>query len=140
MSHANVMADTELRTGNVRWQIPLSGITSPWPAGDVVYAVGLDGAIVCAARDSGQLYWLADLNAPGARREGQEAAEALPRVWSSPILANNRLIMVSDTGEAVALDAKTGRGAAANQARRRRASRPDRGLAARSTWSPKAPT
>jgi outer membrane protein assembly factor BamB len=108
MSHADVMAATELRTGNVRWQIPLSGITSPWPAGDVVFAVGLDGMVICAARDSGQLYWLADLNAPGPAKKGKKPPKRSRAVWSSPILANNRLITVSDTGEAVALDAKTG--------------------------------
>jgi len=108
ISHADVMADTELRTGNVRWQIPLSGFTSPWPAGDVVFAVGLDGTVLCAARDSGQLYWLADLNAPGPAKKGKKPPKRSRAVWSSPILASNRLITVSDSGEAVALDAKTG--------------------------------
>ena len=108
ISHADVMADTELRTGQVRWQIPLSGITSPWPAGDVVFAVGQDGMVVCAARDSGQLYWIADLNAPGLAQKGKKPPKRVRAVWSSPLLADNRLVMVSDTGEAVALNAKTG--------------------------------
>jgi outer membrane protein assembly factor BamB len=108
MSHADVLAATELRTGAVLWQIPLSGITSPWPAGDVVFAVGLDGTVLCAARDSGQLYWLTDLNAPGPARKGKKPPKRSRAVWSSPILASNRLITVSDTGEAVAIDAKTG--------------------------------
>ena len=108
MSHADVLAATELRTGTVLWQIPLSGITSPWPAGDVVFAVGLDGTVLCAARDSGQLYWLTDLNAPGPAKKGKKPPKRSRAVWSSPILASNRLITVSDTGEAVAIDAKTG--------------------------------
>jgi outer membrane protein assembly factor BamB len=108
ISHADVMADTDLRTGQVRWQIPLSGITSPWAAGDVVFAVGQDGTVICAARDSGQLYWMADLNAPGPARNGKKPPKRSRAVWSSPILASNRLITVSDTGEAVAINAKTG--------------------------------
>ncbi len=108
MSHADVLADTDLRTGSVRWQLPLSGITSPWPAGDVVFAVGLDGTVVCAARDSGQLYWTTDLNAPGEAKKGKKPPKRSRAVWSSPILASNRLITVSDSGEAVAINAKTG--------------------------------
>ncbi|HVM99661.1 MAG TPA: PQQ-binding-like beta-propeller repeat protein [Caulobacteraceae bacterium] len=107
ISHADVMAATDLRTGQVRWQIPLSGITSPWAAGDVVFAVGQDGNVICAARDSGQLYWVTDLNAPGPVKKGKKPGRGRD-VWSSPILADNRLITVSDHGEAVALDAKSG--------------------------------
>ena len=108
ISHADVMADTDLRTGTVRWQIPLSGITSPWPAGDVVFAVGLDGSVVCAARESGQLYWVTDLNAPGLPKKGKKPPKRSRDVWSSPILAGNRVITVSNGGEAVAINAKTG--------------------------------
>jgi outer membrane protein assembly factor BamB len=108
ISHADVMADTDLRTGTVRWQLPLSGITSPWPAGDVVFAVGLDGTVICAARESGQLYWTTDLNATSLDKKGKKVAKRSRAVWSSPILASNRLIMVSSSGEAVALNAKTG--------------------------------
>ena len=108
ISHADVMADTDLRTGTVRWQLPLSGITSPWPAGDVVFAVGLDGTVICAARESGQLYWTTDLNATSLDKKGKKTPKRSRAVWSSPILASNRLITVSDSGEAVAINAKTG--------------------------------
>lgn len=108
ISHANVLADTDLRTGTVRWQLPLSGITSPWPAGDVVFAVGLDGTVICAARESGQLYWSVDLNAPDLTKKSKKGPKRSHAVWSSPILAGNRLITVSSGGEAVALNAKSG--------------------------------
>jgi hypothetical protein len=108
ISHADVMADTDLRTGQVRWQLPLSGITSPWPAGDVVFAVGQDGNVICAARESGQLYWVSDLNAPIPDKKSKKPPKRGRDVWSSPILAGNRLITVSDHGQAVALDAKNG--------------------------------
>jgi outer membrane protein assembly factor BamB len=108
ISHADVMAATDLRTGQVRWTIPVSAFTSPWPAGDVVFAVDDSGEAICASRDSGQLYWLTDLNAPPPPTKKHKHPKRVRAVWSSPILANNRLITVSDTGEAVAIDAKTG--------------------------------
>lgn len=108
ISHADVMAATDLRTGNIRWQLPVSAITTPWPSGDVVYVVDQSGQVICASRNSGQLYWLTDLNAPPPPKKGKKPAKRGRVVWSSPILASGRVITVSDKGEAVAIDAKTG--------------------------------
>ena len=113
ISHADVMAATDLRTGAVRWQLPVSAFTSPWAAGDVVYVVDQTGQVICASRDSGQLYWLTDLNAPAPGKPGKHGKPGKPgkrvrAIWSSPILASGRLVMLSDKGEAIALDAKTG--------------------------------
>jgi outer membrane protein assembly factor BamB len=109
VSHADVMADTNLRTGEVHWQLPLAGITTPWPAGDVVFAIDQTGQAICASRDNGQLYWLTDLNAPAAaKKKGGKPGKRSREVWSSPILADNRLITVSDLGWAVAINPKTG--------------------------------
>ena len=80
----------------------------PWPAGDVVFAVDLSGEVICASRDSGQLYWLTDLNARPAPTKKHKKVKQVKAVWSSPILASGRLIMVSDKGEAIALNPKTG--------------------------------
>jgi outer membrane protein assembly factor BamB len=107
ISHANVMAATDLRTGAIRWEIPLSGVTSPWVAGDVVYAVGQTGLVVCVSRDSGQLYWLTDLDEPLKTKKGK-TPKRQRLVWTTPILASGRLITFSDKGEGVALDPKTG--------------------------------
>jgi outer membrane protein assembly factor BamB len=109
VSHADVMAVTDLRTGAVRWQLPVSATTSPWPAGDVVFVVDQSGNVICASRDSGQLYWITDLNKPPApNKRGKKPPKRVRAAWSGPILASNRLITVSDKGEAVALDPKTG--------------------------------
>jgi outer membrane protein assembly factor BamB len=101
VSHSNVFAAVDLRTGQARWTLPISAITTPWAAGDVVYVVDLAGEVICVARDSGQVYWIHDLNG-GVKKKKDRA------VWSSPILASNRLIVVSSKGEAVALNPKTG--------------------------------
>jgi outer membrane protein assembly factor BamB len=110
VSHADMMTATDLRTGSVRWDLPVAAITTPWPAGDVVFVVDQAGEVFCASRDSGQLYWLTDLNAPQMKGTGKKAklGKRQNAIWSSPILASGRLITVSDKGEAVALDPKTG--------------------------------
>ncbi len=100
VSHSDVLAAVDLRTGQTRWTLPVSAITTPWPAGDVVFVVDQSGQVICASRDAGQVYWIRDLNA-GLKKK-QRA------YWSTPILASNRLITVSSKGEAVAIDPKTG--------------------------------
>ncbi|HEY3799928.1 MAG TPA: PQQ-binding-like beta-propeller repeat protein [Caulobacteraceae bacterium] len=109
ISHAAEMAAIDLRTGTPRWSIPVSGITTPWPTGDVVYAIDQSGNVICASRETGQLYWMTNLNTPPAPVEkGKKPPKTVNAVWSSPIVADSRIIAVSDTGEAVAINAKTG--------------------------------
>jgi outer membrane protein assembly factor BamB len=114
-SHAGLFSAIDLRTGTPRWSLPISSQTTPWPAGDVVYVISTSGQLVCVARDSGQVYWVQDLNAPppvntlttrGRRRRQPKAPKKA--YWSGPILASNRLIMVSSNGDLEARDPKTG--------------------------------
>jgi outer membrane protein assembly factor BamB len=100
VSHADYFAAVDLRTGSVRWTLPISAITTPWAAGDVVFVVDQGGQVICVSRDSGQVYWIRDLNA-GLKKKARA-------YWSTPVLANNRLITLSSKGEAVALNPKTG--------------------------------
>ena len=113
VSHSGVFAATDVRTGQARWSLPIVGVTSPLPAGDVVYVVSKTGELVCAQRETGQIYWIRDLNAgfePKRRGGffGLGGQRVLRPIWSSPLLANERLIMVSSSGELVAVNAKTG--------------------------------
>jgi len=113
MSHSGVFAATDLRTGQARWSLPVTGITTPWPAGDVVYVVSKAGEVICVARESGQIYWIRDLGEGREKRAGgflgvgKKNFTTRP-IWSSPLLASNRVIVAGQTGELVALNAKTG--------------------------------
>ena len=114
-SHAGLFSAIDLRTGAPRWSIPLSSQNAPLGAGDVVYVISTTGQLVCVARDSGQVYWVQDLNAPpptntlttrGRRRKQPKAPKKA--YWAGPILASNRLIVVSSNGDLQARDPKTG--------------------------------
>lgn len=113
VSHSGIFAATDLRTGQTRWSLPVVGITSPLPAGDVVYVVAVDGKLVCASRESGQIYWVHDLNAGYVAKKqgglwGIGAHTVAKPLWSNPILVNSRLVVVSSSGQLAALNAKTG--------------------------------
>ncbi|WP_309646395.1 PQQ-binding-like beta-propeller repeat protein [Phenylobacterium sp.] len=118
VSHSGVFAATDLRTGQARWTLPVTGITSPWPAGDVVYVVSKSGEVICAARETGQIYWIRDLGVGRERSSGRgfmgigflggKKKYTTRPIWSSPLLASNRIVLAGTTGELVAINAKTG--------------------------------
>ena len=109
ISHAGVMAAIDLRTGDVRWQLPVVGhhhalagrrrglCHRPDRPGDLRLA-----------RERPALLDHRPQRAGPAKKKGGKPPKRSRAVWSSPILATNRLITVSDQGEAVALNPKTG--------------------------------
>lgn len=115
-SHSGAFAAVDIRTGTPRWQIPLVTMTTPWPAGDVIYAVSKYGQVICISRQSGLIYWITNLNNPDEptrterwfdfmRSAGRQPGQVY---WSGPILASGRLISVSSSGYAAALNPNTG--------------------------------
>ena len=100
-SHSGVFVATDLRSGQARWSLPVSSIATPWPAGDVVYIVSRAGELICASRDNGQVYWIKDLNA-GIKKSQDR------RLYFGPVVASDRLVVVSSDGRVLALNPKTG--------------------------------
>jgi outer membrane protein assembly factor BamB len=113
VSHSGVFAATDLRTGQARWSLPVVGVTAPWPAGDVVYVVAKTGEVICASRESGQIYWIKNLNEGFKAKKkggvfGLGGQKQNRPIWSGPLLAGERLLIVGQTGQLVAMNAKTG--------------------------------
>ncbi|HET6969751.1 MAG TPA: PQQ-binding-like beta-propeller repeat protein, partial [Phenylobacterium sp.] len=113
VSHSGVFAATDLRTGEARWSLPVVGVTTPLPAADVVYAVSKDGQVICASRENGQIYWIKNLNEGFKTKKvggvfGIGGQKMNRPIWSGPLLARDRLLIVGQTGQLVALNAKTG--------------------------------
>lgn len=112
-SHSGAFSAIDLRTGAARWTLPVVAITTPWPAGDVVYVVSKSGELICVSRETGQVYWIRDLNEGVSARKtggffgigGQPAAKP---IWTSPLLVSNKLVLGSSEGQLAVVDAKTG--------------------------------
>jgi outer membrane protein assembly factor BamB len=111
VSHSGVLSALDLRSGQPKWQLPVTGVNAPLPVGDAVFVVSKSGQLITANRDTGQIYWTRELNEGRVRKEGGFLGlfdrELRPQ-WSGPLLASNRLVMVNSFGEAVAFDPKTG--------------------------------
>ena len=99
-SHSGVFAAIDLRTGQPRWVQPITSVTTPWVSADVVYVTDLSGQVICLSRDAGQAYWIQALNA-GLKKKFRA-------IWSGPMLASNRLIVLSSKGELRALNPHNG--------------------------------
>jgi outer membrane protein assembly factor BamB len=78
--------------------------------------VSKDSQLICAARESGQIYWIKDLNAGfvSKKKKGRFSFlnpfgghEQKP-VWTGPILVNNSLVLASSGGTVETVNAKTG--------------------------------
>ena len=107
------MVAVELITGQRVWELNIAGISTPWVAGDWVFVVTDRAQLLAVARASGRVRWLAQL--PAFRRPPEERRPSRadlvagrtstvrpgedPIFWRGPILAGNRLILVSSRGQ-----------------------------------------
>jgi len=94
VGHSGRMIATQLKTGERLWTKRIQGTQMPWPAGDLVFVVDINGILLALSRKSGAVRWLAEL--PKATR------------WSGPVLAGGRLWLASGEGTVVSVDAKSG--------------------------------
>jgi outer membrane protein assembly factor BamB len=113
VSHSGIFAATDLRSGQARWTQPVTGMGTPWPAGDVVYVVSKAGQVICVSRENGQIYWIRDLNAGQKGKKtggflGLGGKRVIKPFWSGPLLVNSRLLVGGTTGDLAVLNAKTG--------------------------------
>jgi outer membrane protein assembly factor BamB len=104
ISHSGVMAAIQLDSGDRQWSRDLGGIQTPWPAGDYVYVITLESQLMCLTRKEGKVKWIHQL----PRWKDPEDTSSEPIVWSGPVLASDRLIVVSSDGFAQSLSPYTG--------------------------------
>ena len=88
------MASYELLTGQRTWEISIAGISTPWVAGEWIYAVTDDSKLLCIARATGKVRWIAQLS-----RFRNEEKKKDPIRWTGPVLAGGRLILVNTEGQ-----------------------------------------
>jgi outer membrane protein assembly factor BamB len=97
------MVALELISGQRQWELNIAGISTPWVAGDWIYVVTDDARLLCVARDSGKVRWIAQL--PAFRHPKKKAG---PITYSGPVLAGGRLILVSTEGTLINVDPTNG--------------------------------
>lgn len=97
------MAAYELVTGQRIWELNIAGISTPTIAGEWLFVLTDDARLLCIARSSGKVRWIAQL--PAFRDEKDKKG---PISWTGPVLGNGRLIVASSEGEVMAVTAESG--------------------------------
>ncbi|HXV73921.1 MAG TPA: PQQ-binding-like beta-propeller repeat protein, partial [Sphingomonadales bacterium] len=102
-SHSGRLVSIDLRSGERIWEANLSTLYMPWLAGSYMYLVNTEGQVFAMANRDGRVRWITQLQRfekPGKRKE-------LIR-WAGPVLAGDRLFVVSSHGYLLALSPYTG--------------------------------
>ncbi len=97
------MVSLELVTGQRLWEVNVAGISTPWVAGEWVFVVDDQARLLCLARSTGKVRWVSKL--PRWKNEKKKSGAI---VWTSPVLAGDRLILASSEGDLVNVDPTTG--------------------------------
>ncbi|WP_169561660.1 PQQ-binding-like beta-propeller repeat protein [Sneathiella chinensis] len=103
-SYSGRMVGIDLRSGNRKWVQEISTTQTPWVVGDFIYVVTTDGELVCLSRSNGLIRWVRPL---GKFEDPEEKSGLI--VWAGPILASDRLILVSNYGIAVSVSPYDGK-------------------------------
>jgi len=98
VGHSGVTTAIDLATGERIWQAELGGVNQPWVAGNYLFVVTEESDLVALSAENGSILWVT----PMQRWEDPEYKEG-PVTWSGPLLASDRLIVVSNTDEILAV-------------------------------------
>lgn len=103
ISFSGRIAANDLHSGQRLWDRDITGMETPWVAGDFIFLVTAQAEVVCLSRKGGRIRWVAQLH-----RYGDEKEKLEPIHWSGPVLASDRLVLVSSDGYAVAISPYSG--------------------------------
>jgi outer membrane protein assembly factor BamB len=102
------MVAIELITGQRAWELNVSGLSTPWVAGEWVFVVSDRAQLMAVSRASGKIRWVSQLPAfrrPERRGEPDRRTGVVrvrqgvdPIFWRGPVLAGNRLVLTSSRG------------------------------------------
>ncbi len=87
------MAAYELVSGQRLWELSIAGVSTPWVAGEWVFAVTDEDRLLAVSRTTGKVRWISQL--PRYRKPNDKKGDIR---WTGPILAGGRLILVSTLG------------------------------------------
>jgi outer membrane protein assembly factor BamB len=104
VSHGGRMVAIDLRTGDRVWEQEVGGTHGPWVAGNYLYVLANDYDLLCLLRADGRVRWSIELP-----RYADPEKRVDPVRWAGPVLAGDRLIVVSSQGDAVSISPYTGR-------------------------------
>ena len=102
MGSAGQLGAFDLRSGGRVWERGIGGSQTPWVAGRFLFVVTGGADVVAVSRDNGKIKWVTPLT------QYQDDKRRKPVLWGGPVLAGDRLLVVSSLGDMLALSPYTG--------------------------------
>jgi outer membrane protein assembly factor BamB len=103
VSHSGRMVAIELASGERVWEQEIAGVQAPWIGGNFIYLVTADAEVICLARADGRVRWVRQLD-----RFEKPKDKKNPINWYGPVLASDRLVLLSSRGHALSVSPYTG--------------------------------
>ncbi len=101
-SHSGVLTAIDARSGARIWSRAFGSRQGPVIVGDYLFVVGTGGLVVCFNKIDGKLVWKRELP------EFKDGNRENRIVWTGPLIASGRLVIVSSEGDVLALSAQNG--------------------------------
>lgn len=103
VSNGGLLSCLDLKTGAVIWEREIGGLNQPWLAGDVLYVLSSYEELIALDASGGNVLWINKL------AQWQDAEEKKNRLmWTGPVMAGSRLILINSDGKAIAAAPQTG--------------------------------
>lgn len=99
ISFSGRLAAIDERTGQRIWQREVSGSQTPWMAGNHLFVLSSDNALIALGRETGTIRWVTQLP-----RED----EGKPVIFTGPVLAGGRLIVAGTNGRIIEISPENG--------------------------------
>lgn len=103
VGHSGRMASIDLTTGSRLWENDVPSAQTIWVAGDYLYVVTADNQLMCLSRRTGKAKWVTDM----LRYKKNNKKKALI-TWTGPVLAGDRLLVVTNNGMLASFSPYTG--------------------------------
>ncbi len=101
-SHSGVLTAIDARSGARIWSRTFGSRQGPVIGGDYLFVVGTDGMVACFNKVTGKLAW------KRALPEFKDGNRENRIVWTGPLIASGKLVVVSSDGDVLALSAQNG--------------------------------
>jgi outer membrane protein assembly factor BamB len=98
ISNSGRLTAIDFKTGRRVWERSVAGANTPWVAGDFIFVISNDGEVICITRNSGLIKWVKQM----PQFESSDDKEGIIR-YAGPVLAGDRLLVVSSLGEIYSL-------------------------------------
>ena len=103
LSNSGLMSANALSNGRAAWEQEISGFNTPWVAGDYLFVLNNDNALMAVHRREGGVKWIKPLKL----EDEDDKTKRKPRL-SGPVMVNNLLAVASETGQMLFIDPQNG--------------------------------